>query len=44
VSESGDSVLTGATATVIAAENDNDLSTYDATSFYQKLDQERGGQ
>jgi hypothetical protein len=36
------SVIAGATATAMAAENDNDRSTYSAKEFYQKLDQEKG--
>ena len=37
------SFLTGVAGAAIAAENDNDRSTYNAQDFYQKLDQERGG-
>jgi hypothetical protein len=32
----------GGAANVMAAENDNDRSTYSAKNFYQKLDQQGG--
>ena len=33
----------GGAANVMAAENDNDRSTYSAKQFYQKHEQEQGG-
>ena len=37
------SFMAGAAAKVIAFENDSDRSTRDATAFFEKLDEERGG-
>ena len=36
------SLLAGVASTAMAAENDNDRSTYSAKQFYQKLDQQGG--
>ncbi len=36
------SLLAAAAAPTMAAENDNDRSTYSAKQFYQKLDQQGG--
>jgi hypothetical protein len=37
------SFVAGVAGTAMAAENDNDRSTYSAKQFYQKHDQEQGG-
>jgi hypothetical protein len=37
------SFFAGIAGTAMAAENDNDRSTYSAKQFYQKHDQEQGG-
>jgi len=37
------SFFAGIAGTAMAAENDNDRSTYSAKKFYQKHEQEQGG-